>query len=236
MLFAVFFLSPGPKLGYGVDVFTKNEQPFGIPYDVWIGKYWNWTVSLSQNEIDKNSTGIGCIMKSSDSMVMLRTTSAEGKPNYICNIPAKSGVMISLWSGWYEKNNETTSDAPINELSNLAKWEVNLGRVTAGVKVDGKSVANIVETTSKSKGYKIESINNVTEVYAKLFNITIPEDTHQGEQVTGTWPSGAHGWFVFLKPLPPGDHKINYFVNVEDTGEKTVNPTSAELEYTIHVE
>ncbi|TLX86797.1 MAG: hypothetical protein E6L04_03240 [Thaumarchaeota archaeon] len=52
------------------------------------------------------------------------------------------------------------------------------------------------------------------------------------DQVTGTWPSGAHGWFTFLKPLPPGDHKVSYSLSVQGLGADNV---ASENTYTFHV-
>ena len=52
------------------------------------------------------------------------------------------------------------------------------------------------------------------------------------ETVTGTWPSGAHGWFTFLKPLPPGDHKVSYSLSVQGLGADNV---ASENTYTFHV-
>jgi hypothetical protein len=80
--------------------------------------------------------------------------------------------------------------------------------------------------------YKINSMDNVTELYSKGFNITIPEDTHMADQNAGTWPSGAHGWFTFLKPLPPGDHKLTYNIGVTGTGP---NDHSSEITYDLKV-
>ncbi len=34
------------------------------------------------------------------------------------------------------------------------------------------------------------------------FQLTVILQTEQ----YGTFPAAAHGWFVFLKPLPPGNH------------------------------
>jgi hypothetical protein len=33
----------------------------------------------------------------------------------------------------------------------------------------------------------------------------------------GTFPSAAHGWFAFLKPLQPGNHTVYYQNSVEPT-------------------
>jgi hypothetical protein len=41
---------------------------------------------------------------------------------------------------------------------------------------------------------------NVSEVYTKEFNATIPEAGHIPPEKSGIFPAAAHGWFVFLKP------------------------------------
>jgi hypothetical protein len=79
---------------------------------------------------------------------------------------------------------------------------------------------------------KINYMNNVTEIYSKGFNITIPENTHFPDQKPGTFRAGAQGWYVFLKPLPPGDHTILYTVNVDPN---SVNNISAEITYLMHI-
>jgi len=44
--------------------------------------------------------------------------------------------------------------------------------------------------------------------------------------------AGAHGCFVFLKPLPVGDHKHSYNVGVTGTGP---NDSTAEITYKLKV-
>ena len=70
----------------------------------------------------------------------------------------------------------------------------------------GRSVTKLDEITSMSNNIsntKINTMDNFSEIYAKPFNLTIPENTYVPDQVTGTGPAGGHGWFTFLKPLPP---------------------------------
>jgi len=82
------------------------------------------------------------------------------------------------------------------QLSKVAREEADLGAVTSLVKVDGSPVAKLDVVSSMRSGkldYKINSMENVTELYSKGFNVTIPEDTHYPDQNIGTWRSGAHG-------------------------------------------
>ena len=54
----------------------------------------------------------------------------------------------------------------------------------------------------------------------------------------GTFHAGAFGWFIFLKPLPPGDHTVFYNVRVTPTGALTSPGTTAnfaDITYLLHV-
>jgi len=221
---------------YAAGVFSKNEKPFGIPYDEWVGKYWKWfiTVTPEQSEPANGS----CMINKTGSMIMAYDPSVGGNHQLECDISSKDGIMIPSWTGFYEHNNKVDLPAnfPAEKLSNLTKEQVDLGAVTSNVMVDGKSVAKLDEVTSMSPNNivntKVNTMDNFTEIFAKPFNITIPENTYLPEQVTGTWPSGAHGWFTFLKPLPPGDHKVSYTLNVGGLGADNV---AGETTYLFHV-
>jgi hypothetical protein len=163
-------------------------------------------------------------------MVMLLDPAIAGKHQLECDISSKDGIMVASWNGFYNEPNT----APEN-MSMEAKKQVNLGAVTSDVKVDGKSLAKLDEISSMSNNimnYKINTMDNFTEIFAKPFNITIPENTFMPNQVVGTTPSGAHGWFTLLKPLPPGDHKLSYSLSVQGLGADNV---ASENTYTFHV-
>ena len=46
---------------------------------------------------------------------------------------------------------------------------------------------------------------------------TMPSNTHMSTEKFGTFPAAAHEWFVFLKPLAPGNHTVYYQNSVEPT-------------------
>ena len=111
------------------------------------------------------------------------------------------------------------------------------------IKVDGIPVANLDVRMSMISGtldYKINSLTNVTELYQKNgFELTVPSDTHKPNVPPGTFRAGAHGWWFFLKPLPPGEHTIYYNVRVTPTGPLTspgTNPHFADITYKFQVE
>ena len=82
-------------------------------------------------------------------------------------------------------------------------------------------------------------LTNITDFYSKGFNLTIPSDTHFPNQVPGTWDAGSQGWWVFLKPLPPGEHTVFYNIRITPTGALTspgTSPHFADITYKLQVE
>lgn len=232
---SILLIYNGFLIAYGVGVFSKQEQPFGKPYDEWIGKYWQWVITMTEEQSDPPNGS--CLINELNSMVMVLDPSVGGRHELECDISSKDGIMIASWSGFHDNNDKDPlpPNFPVEQLSKITKERVNLGAVTSEVKVDGKSVGKVDEITAMNNNilnYKINAMENFTEIYAKPFNITIPQDTFMADQDFGTWPSGAHGWFLFLKPLPLGVHKVSYNLSVQGLGEDNV---ATEITYTFHV-
>jgi len=218
---------------YGVETYSKNDVPFGTPLDVWMDKWWTWYITNSVDEATPKPDG--CLMNKNASMVMLMETTVTGKPHQKCEISSKQGIIVPLWTAFWEASTPEYMGKSYAELSKAAREQADLGAITSLVKVDGAPVGKLDVISSMKSGsldYKINSMDNVTELFSKGFNITIPEDTYEPDQNTGTWRSGAHGWFVFLKPLPTGNHTLYYNVGVTGTGP---NDHSAEITYDLNV-
>ncbi len=222
---------------HGVELYSKDEAPFGKSYDDWIAEFWNWVVSLSPDEATPKPGG--CIINESGSMVMLMNSAVGGTHNQVCTISSEQGILIPMWNAWCDTGDyRGLSD---EELTKCAREEWNLGKIGSEVRVDGLPVAKLDVTMSVISGsldYKITTLQNVSEIYTKGFNITIPTDSNIPDLVPGEWRAGSHGWWVFLEPLPPGEHTVSYNVRVFPTGALTspgVNPTTSDITYLLNV-
>jgi hypothetical protein len=233
MVFSISFILFGTSNAYGVETYSKNDKPFGLSLDKWMDKWWTWYITNTVDEATPKPGG--CLMNKSQSMVMLMETTVTGKPHQVCEISSNQGIIVPLWTAFWEASTPEYMNKSYKELSKAAREQGDLGAITSLVTVDGAPVGKLDVVSSMRGGsldYKINSMNNVTELYSKGFNITIPENTYEPDQNPGTWRSGAHGWFVFLKPLPPGDHKLYYNIGVTGTGP---NDHSSEITYDLKV-
>ena len=166
-----------------IQTYTKEESPFGTPHDVWLGKWWEWWIKT--NSGGNVPTPNGCIINKSDKMVMLMETTVTGKPHQVCEISADQGIMIPLWTAFMEASTPEFQNSTYEQLSNVAREQLDLGSITSLVKIDDVPVAKLDEVSTMrgdTLDYKINSIDNVTEVYSKGFNITIPEDVNYPDQ------------------------------------------------------
>jgi len=221
-------------VAYGVDFYSKDESPFGISQGNWVAKYWNWSLSLPLDPQTGRVAGLhdnGCLVEKVNSTIMLVDAGAGGIWNQKCTISRNDGILIPIWTGECDQGYKGFENASEKQLSDCARG-FDLGKIKGQVKVDGIPVA-----TLDALDYKTNVMNNVIEVYTKQFNATNPINTHFIVERYGTFPGAAHGWFVFLKPLQPGNHTVYYQNSVEPTtlsGAGNVN--SAQFTYHFKVE
>ena len=218
-------------IAYAIDVFHKDELPFGKPYEDWVHDYWRWNAALSS---DPDTTVVdikenGCFINKEGPVAFLMDPAIGGQHHQKCEISSNQGILIAGWSAECDGSVKGYENASFKELSKCAR-DLNLGKVTVNAWVDNKSIAQV-----KADDYKTINVVNATELYTKAFNITTPENSWLTVDYPGTYPGAVHGWFIFLKPLPVGEHTFHYVNDVRSTTLGAGNTNNADITYSLNV-
>ena len=218
-------------MAYAVDVFQKNELPFGKPNEEWVQDWWRWNAAIP-GDPETTFAGVkenGCLINKEGPVAMLMDPAIGGVHHQICEISPNQGILIPAWSALCSGAVKGSENKSFKELSECAR-QYNLGKVTVKAWVDNKSIAQV-----NAEDYKTINVVNATELYSKGFNITIPADSNLAVDYPGNHLGAAHGWYIFLKPLPVGEHTVRYINDVRETTLGAGNTNNADITYSLNV-
>jgi hypothetical protein len=189
----------------GVKIYPLNSKPYGISFQDWTAKWWQWVSSIPF-EINPlyDSTGKFCNESQSGPVWFLAGSSfPTEKVARNCEIPSEKSIffpVINIQTSFVE-NPMLKSE---NELRQSSKIGIDIVRLKE-VLVDGIKL-------SDSSIYRISS---------PLFNFTYPKDSITGTNAPGSSQAVSDGYWVMLEPLSKGLHTIQFKGQVLDT-----SPTS----------
>lgn len=168
-------------------VYPKDSTPYGIPYKDWIVRWWQWNVGIptSQHPRD-NYTAEKCTVNQNGSAWFIPDI-LTGKEERTCTIPEGKAILVPLITGECDtSDSQSQSDADIQQCSTAGD---EYGAISATL-----------------DGQKIENLNSYRTA-TDFFNITYVKD-NIFDVPAGTYRGIADGFFVFLKPLPVGNHVL----------------------------
>jgi hypothetical protein len=129
--------------------------------------------------------------------------SYQGPQHYTCTIPAKNSIMVPISTG-----SCTSIEAHSTKLADLVNCASNGDQhLTFKATLDGVPLYNLQNNYATTN----------------LFTMTLPKDNFE-DLKAGTYPTGAGGYFIFLKPLPAGQHNL-------DVTARVLNPTDPSFNY-----
>jgi hypothetical protein len=218
-------------LANAVGVFQKDELPFGKPYEQWVQDWWRWNAAIP-GDPETTFAGVkenGCLIKKTGPVAFLMDPAIGGEHHQKCKISSNQGILISGWSAECDGSVKGFENKSFKELSECAR-ENDLGKVTANVWVDNKPIAQV-----NAEDYRTINLINATKLSTKGFNITTPENSNLAVDYPGTHLGAAHGWYIFLKPLPVGEHTVRYVNDVRETTLGAGNTNNADITYSLNV-
>jgi hypothetical protein len=186
-----------------------STKPLGIPLEKWAQQYWQWWATIPLNVLDDaQENNDKCIIGSDSSKrVFFLADSYSNVLNLKCNVPSTVGFLIPLLIGECDPTVEDLRKNPklIDFWNCASNADEPLG--AANIKLDGKLLFEMVnDRATNSTLLKDALVRN-----SSLFNITIPLGS-QFNVTAGTYPAVVDGRYLFLKPLPPGEHTLQYHI------------------------
>jgi len=173
-------------------IYTMNEKPYGITNEEWSMKWWKWLqeIPIPQNPaVDK--TGQYCHVGQNNTNVWFLTGVLAGEADRKCEIP--SGKSIYFAHGIECSTAEFPEHKTYEDLLICAKEGLK-GLVDPDMfiaKLDGITISNLT---------KYEAIS-------PPFEVDLPKNNIWGVN-EGKTLEAADTYFLFLKPLKPGNHLL----------------------------
>jgi|SRR6188474_2380512 hypothetical protein len=196
-------------------LYSIDESPFGTPYSTWIARWMNWTAGISNAEHPRDFAERTCNISQEWKDVWFLPDTLNGNIVRGCEVPHGKAIFIPITVGWQSvAENQEFRGRPVNEIrDSLIKGasycdNFNIERVA---EIDGRKVQGL----EGGSPYRTNS--------TELFNLTYGENNIYDVRPE-TSPAFAEGWFLFVKPLPQGDHTIKIH-------SKISNPTDLSCDY-----
>jgi hypothetical protein len=202
-------------------VFPANSMPYGMTYEQWTTKWWQWFLSIPQDQSPANDpSGIQCAINQNDTDVWFIAGNFGGHTERTCTIPAGKGLVIEP-VGWTCNDKQDLRPSTPRDSNTI---ETELKKCTqdpikqlklAVVEFNGERIPNIADYIATSPLSSVTFPNNA------LFNA--PE----GQALfVSTGPT------VITKPLPPGNYIIHTAAQIIDP----INPAyNFANDVTIHI-
>lgn len=205
-----------PAEGVKADLFPPNSSPYNITFAEWSEKWWKWSLAIPEdtNPIT-DITGENCALNQEGPVWFLAGTTG-GSATRECTIPlGKSILVVPL-----------TAECSYAEFP-MMKTEIELLNCAREGQNDAK-----VEVTID--GYKLENLSQY-RVHSGLFDVVLPEKNIFGAP-SGPTQAVSDGWWIILKPLPLGQHRIHFSGVVLDNPTTGTQGFAVEATYNLNIQ
>jgi hypothetical protein len=206
--FLIIFSYFTPLIGAQSNDISTDPKPYGKPLEEWAKEYWQWNVGVPPGDIPKDvNTNLDKCIIGSDRQNTMILLSGVYHMTYStkCNISSTKPILVPLLAGECNPTvPEPSKTGKIEDLWACAKdadeefkaWEVRLDN-------------RVLFKKSGNEEVNGHLIDNILVRNSSLFNITMPQ-VNRYEADAGVYPAVVDGYYLILKPLPPGEHTLTY--------------------------
>ena len=202
-------------------VFSVNDMPYGQSFSYWVDKWFNWFLTLPNIQGNESLmhprdhySPVKCSWKQDKHMPVWMLADGPDQNDLTtteireCQVPEGKALLVQIVGSNCSPNEGYKND---QELLKCAAWVLDKAQFSASI--DGKEVMNTNDNPSDRDKFYVEPfVANIT--YGKNNYYDDPEGTVRGMEA---------GYFLFIKPLPTGNHTINYKESVINTLDSSGN-------------
>jgi hypothetical protein len=178
--------------GQFIEWFTPEEKPYGISFGQWTVRWWQWAYStpININPVADKS-GINANINQDGEVWFLAGTFGEGKlVERYCSIPFNKAVLIPVINYEINRIERPDLDSDSEMVKHVTADQDDI--INKEIKINDRSVPI----------FRVKSDPIIFPLY-------IHPDNYFKMNGGNTFAT-ADGYWVFLKPIPKGNHQI-YF-------------------------
>lgn len=196
-----YFLSSASSQNEDEPLISVNSSYYDRPYKYWTQKWWEW--NLSFNETSHPNTGYSdkkCGSGQTPESPVWFLVQPFPYPNpdanfeRTCTVPQGKAIITPTQSGYCNDSDKFDPHTDVG-LINCAK-QGNEDTTVEYVTIDNKTYKNYQEGR---------------RVLSDFFNAKIIKDNVFRYEKEGNFKSVVDGYYIFLKPLGPGKHILEYY-------------------------
>jgi hypothetical protein len=171
-------------------MYRLDEKPFGKAWSQWTVDWWKWVLSIPKSDNpSEDDTGKNFSRNQNDPDVLFLAGTKGGRVERKIVIPLGKSILLPVinFTTSFKEEPDLSTDS---DLVRRAKSEID-DIVYKEAAIDGQRVQNL-------ERFRVSSLP---------FDITFPEN-NIFELTAGKTRGISDGYWLFIKPLAPGNHNI----------------------------
>lgn len=180
-----------------------HAKPAGQSYGRWASEWWQWVLGIpgAVNPLT-DATGEHCAQRQVDSVWFLAGSFSSEPVVRSCEIPAGKSLFFPLINSAY---GAFLNDPPATRTAEFVRAAASCTEAAQiSVSIDGFEVPQPTRFFTGASG----SLSPLFSVQLPPRNLFGVDESIVPELVLS--PSGEQGYYLFVRPLPPGDHVVRW--------------------------
>jgi hypothetical protein len=183
-----------------------RTEPAGQTYGRWATEWWQWALGIpaAVNPLT-DTTGEHCAQRQVDEVWFLAGSLSSAPIVRVCEVPAGKSLFFPLINTFYGAFLTDQPDQRTEKFVHAAGSCTEPAEIS--VEIDGFKVRKPTRFFTGASGSQ-----------SPIFNVQMPPSNLLGVDETATpelvlSPSAEQGYYLFVRPLPPGAHAIRWIAS-----------------------